>query len=192
VIGESVVLDIDGTTVVLPPEGQIPNRIYHTGEEIIVFLKQISKGIGGINLDITQGGVEFIEALLKRIVPEYEEGRVMIEKIVRSAGKRTKILVFSEDEKIDPVGVFVGHHGDRINTILSLLNGEKIDIIEQIDDPHRLVTDSLKPARVTSVEIKNGKAYVQVPEDQKSLAIGKGAVNIRLATQLTGLRIELI
>lgn len=192
VITESVVLDIDGTTVVLPPEGQIPNRIYHTGEEIIVFLKQISKGIWGINLDITQGGIEFVEALLKRIVPEYDEGLVKIEKIVRFAGKRTKILVSTDDEKIDPVGVFVWHHGDRINTVLSLLNGEKIDIIEHIDDPHRLVTDALKPARVTSIEIKNGKAYVKVPEDQKSLAIGKGAINIRLATQLTGMRIELI
>jgi N utilization substance protein A len=85
VIAESVVLDVDGTTVVLPPEGQIPNRVYHTGEEIIVFLQQISKGIGGINLDITQGGVEFVEALLKRIVPEYEEGAVSIVKTVRYA-----------------------------------------------------------------------------------------------------------
>ena len=185
VIGESVVLDIDGTTVVLPPEGQIPNRMYHSGEEIIVYLQQISKGIGGVVLDITQGGVEFIEALLKRIVPEYDEGLVKIIKTVRFAGKRTKILVASEDEKIDPVGVFVGHHGDRINTVLSLLNGEKIDIIEWSDDPVKLVIDCLKPARTLSTEIKNGKAIVQVPEDQKSLAIGKGAVNIRLATQLT-------
>ncbi len=191
-IGESVVLDIDGTTVVLPPEGQIPNRIYHTGEEIIVFLKQISKWIGGINLDITQWWVEFVEALLKRIVPEYDEWVVNIEKIARFNGKRTKILVSSNDEKVDPVGVFVGHHGDRINTVLSLLNGEKIDIIEQTNDPIRLVQDVLKPAKTKSIEIANGRAVVKVDEDQKSLAIGKGAVNIRLATQLTGLRIELV
>lgn len=135
VIAESVVLDIDGATVVLPPQGQVPNRIYNPGEEIIVFLNEISKGTGGINLDITQSGPDFIDALLKRIVPEYEEGLVNIEKVVRMTGKRTKMLVSSNDENIDPVGVFVGHRGDRINTILSLLNGEKIDIIEvQADD----------------------------------------------------------
>ena len=101
-------------------------------------------------------------------------------------------MVTTDDEKIDPVGVFVGHHGDRINTVLSLLNGEKMDIIEWTEDPVKLVIDCLKPAKTLSVDIKNGKATVKVPEDQKSLAIGKGAVNIRLATQLTGLRIELI
>jgi len=198
VIAESIVLDVDGATVVLPSQWQVPNRVYHTGEEIIVYLKQISKGSGGINLDITQGGPEFIDALLKRIVPEYEEGMVTIDKIVRITGKRTKMLVSTDDEKIDPVGVFVGHRGDRINTILSLLNGEKIDIIERSGDlwderaEIQLVRDSLKPANINSVEIEDGKATVKLPEDQKALAIGKWAINIKLASQLTGLRIELV
>jgi len=103
VIGESVVLDIDGATVVLWPEGQVPNRIYNGWEEIIVFLKEISKGSGWINLHITQWGTDFIDALLKRIVPEYEEGLVTIGKIVRITGKRTKMVVSSNDEKVDPV-----------------------------------------------------------------------------------------
>lgn len=198
VIAESIVLDVDGATVVLPSQWQVPNRVYHTGEEIIVYLKQISKWSGGINLDITQGGPEFIDALLKRIVPEYEEGMVTIDKIVRITGKRTKMLVSTDDEKIDPVGVFVGHRGDRINTILSLLNGEKIDIIERtgnLDDERaeiQLVRDALKPANINSVEIADGKAIVKLPEDQKALAIGKWAINIKLASQLTGLRIELV
>jgi len=197
VIGESVVLDVDGATVVLPTQGQVPNRVYHTWEEIIVFLKQISKWSGGINLDITQWGPEFIDALLKRIVPEYEEGMVEVEKVVRITGKRTKMLVKSNDDKIDPVGVFVWHRGDRINTILSLLNGEKIDIIEKTSDDEdkamiQLVIDSLKPAKITHVDIEDGKATVKLPEDQKALAIGKWAINIKLASQLTGLRIELV
>lgn len=192
VIGESVVLDIDGATVVLWPEWQVPKRMYNAGEEIIVFLQEISKGAGGINLDITQSGTEFIVALLKRIVPEFEEGSVNIDRIVRITGKRTKMLVSSDDEKIDPVGVFVGYRGDRINTILSLLNGEKIDIIEDAEDEHKLLIDSLKPAKITSVKIENGKATVNLPEDQKALAIGKGAINIKLASQLTDLRIELV
>lgn len=192
VIGESVVLDIDGATVVLWPEGQIPGRIYNGGEEIIVFLKEISKGSGGINLHITQSWPEFIIALLKRIVPEFEEGQVNIDKIVRFAGKRSKILVSSNDEKIDPIGVFVGYRGDRINTILSLLNGEKIDIIEDAENEVKLVMDVLKPAQINSVKIDKGRAIVKLPEDQKALAIGKGAVNIKLASQLTDLRIELV
>lgn len=192
VIAESIVLDIDGATVVLPPEGQVPKRVYNAGEEIIVFLKEISKWSGGINLNITQSGEDFIIALLKRIVPEFEEGHVHIDKIVRITGKRTKMLVSSDDEKIDPVGVFVGHRGDRINTILSLLNGEKIDIVEDAENEVKLVMDCLKPAKITHVDIKDGTARVKLPEDQKALAIGKWAINIKLASQLTGLRIDLI
>lgn len=192
VIAESVVLDVDGVTVVLPPESQIPNRVYHSGEEIIVFLKQISKGIWWINLDITQAWTEFVEALLRRIVPELEEGKVYIDKIVRVTGKRTKMVVWSNDEKIDPVGVFVGHAGDRISTILSLLDGEKIDFIEYSGDDVKLIIDSLKPAKVDNVSIKGDKVKVKLPADQKSLAIGKGASNIKLASMLTGYRIELI
>ena len=129
---------------------------------------------------------------MKRIVPEFEEGRVNVEKVVRITGKRTKLLVSSEDEKVDPVGVFVGYRGDRINTILSLLSGEKIDIIENAESLEKMVKDALKPAKVHTVEIEDGKATVQLPEDQKALAIGKGAINIKLASQLTGLRIELV
>ena len=91
---------------------------------------------------------------MKRIVPEFEEDKVQIDKIVRITGKRTKIVVSSRDEKIDPVGVFVGPHGDRINTVLSLLNGEKIDFIEYADDEAKLVADALKPARVERVELQ--------------------------------------
>ena len=194
VIGESIVLDIDGATVVLGREGQVPNRIYNVGEEIIVYLKEISKGTGWINLYITQSGTDFITALLKRIVPEYEEGLVEVRKIVRITGKRTKMVVASLDEKIDPVWVFVGHRGDRINTVLSLLNGEKIDIIEDKEDEIMLIVDALRPARVGTVRIEEDemKAYVELPEDQKALAIGKWAVNIKLAGQLAGMRIELV
>jgi len=198
VIAESVVLDIDGATVVLPPNGQVPNRVYNTGEEIIVFLNEISKGSGGINLDITQAGPDFIDALLKRIVPEYEEELVNVEKIVRMTWKRTKMIVSTNDENIDPVGVFVGHRGDRINTILSLLGGEKIDIIEQQADDEKwfkkMVVDALLPAKVGEVNIDEDKGmiYVNVSDDQKPLAIGQGAVNVRLAGQLVGYRIELV
>jgi N utilization substance protein A len=114
VIGDNVILDIDGTTVVLPPEGQVKGKVYNQGEQIIVLLKQIGKGPGGVVLNITQADPDFVKAVLEENVPELEEGKVKIEKIVRIPGLRTKVLVSSEDPRVDPVGVFVGMKGERI------------------------------------------------------------------------------
>ncbi|HMY80594.1 MAG TPA: transcription termination factor NusA [Candidatus Absconditabacterales bacterium] len=192
-VGETVILDIDNTAVVLMPSGQIPGKLYAIGEEVFVLLKKIAKDGSAITLDITQSSSDFIEALLKKVIPELEEGRVFIDKIVRIPGKRTKIVVSTSDERIDPVGVFVGQKGQRINTILTLLDGEKIDIIEYDEDggEEKLVADALKPAKVTSVQIIGKKAQVKVPEGEKSKAIGKSASNIKLATELTGYLIEI-
>lgn len=190
--GDSIVLDIEGTTVVLGPEGQIPGRVYNPGEEIFVLLREISKGLGGITLTITQSSQDFIEAILRKIVPELEEEKVVIRRIVRIPGKRSKLLVSANDEKVDPVGVFVGQRADRINTILTLLDGEKIDFIEYIEnDDIKLIADSLKPARIESIELKGKRAIVTIPEEQKPLAFGKAGSNIKLASQLTGYQIEI-
>lgn len=190
--GDSIVLDIEGTTVVLGPEGQIPGRVYNPGEEIFVLLREISKGLGGITLTITQSSQDFIEAILRKIVPELEEDKVVIRRIVRIPGKRSKLLVSANDEKVDPVWVFVGQRADRINTILTLLDGEKIDFIEYIEnDDIKLIADSLKPARIESIELKGKRAIVTIPEEQKPLAFGKAGSNIKLASQLTGYQIEI-
>ncbi len=189
---DSISLDIDGTPVVLTAEGQIPHRAYEVGEEIFVLLKKISKDSGGITLDISQSSPDYIEAILKKIVPELEEGTVVIEKIARIAGRKCKIVVSSADEKIDPIGVMVGHQGDRINTILSLLDGEKIDYIEKVEDEIQMLKACLKPAHIDKIEIKDGKAFVTVDEGQKALAIGKGASNVKLAAQICGMNIEIV
>ena len=192
-VGETVILDIDNTAVVLMPSGQIPGKLYAIWEEVFVLLKKIAKDGSAITLDITQSSSDFIEALLEKVIPELEEGRVFIDKIVRIPGKRTKIVVSTSDERIDPVWVFVGQKWQRINTILTLLDGEKIDIIEYDEDggEEKLVADALKPAKVTSVQIIGKKAQVKVPEGEKSKAIGKSASNIKLATELTGYLIEI-
>lgn len=189
--GDSVVLDIEGTAVVLLPDGQIPNRVYEPGEEIFVLLKQISKGQGGIVLEINQSSTEYIEAILRKIVPEFEEWIVTVEKIVRIPWKKTKIIVLSNDEKIDPVGVMVGSKWDRINTVLSLLDGEKVDFIENSEDPIQMIRNCLKPAQINSIDIKDKRAIVTMDDSQKALAIGKWASNIKLACQLTGYQIEI-
>lgn len=189
--GDTVILDIEQTAVVLTPEGQIPHRVYEPGEEIFVLLQKISKDKSGIVLEITQSTEDYIVAVLKKLVPELDEGTVNIEKIARIPWKRTKIIVSSNDEKVDPVGVMVGHRWDRINTVLSLLDGEKVDYIEQNNNPEILVASCLKPAHVDSVTIEGKKAVVKMSEDQKPLAIGKGAANIKLAGKLTGMLIEI-
>ncbi len=192
---DSIILDIDGTTVVLPPESQIPNRVYEIGEEVFVYLKKISRDTGGIVLDITQSSPDYVEAILKKIVPEFESGAVQIDNIARIAGKKTKILVSSTQDWVDAVGVMVGHKWDRINTVLSLLDGEKVDFVQNTEDPTQLIIGLLKPAQVEekNVEFKpNGKVVVKIDESQKPLAIGKGASNIKLASQLSGYQIEVI
>lgn len=169
----TVVLDIEGIPVVLPADGQIPKRIYEVGEDIFVFLKQISKDSSGITLDITQSSEEYIEAIIHKIVPEVEEGIVRIEKIARAPGIKTKIIVSSTDANVDPVGVMIGHKGDRINILLSLLDGEKVDYIEDTDDLEELVRSCLKPAQVQDYNINGNKVRVTIPENQKAMAIGK-------------------
>lgn len=192
---DSIILDIDGTTVVLPPESQIPNRVYEIWEEVFVYLKKISRDTGGIVLDITQSSPDYVEAILKKIVPEFESGAVQIDNIARIAGKKTKILVSSTQDWVDAVGVMVGHKWDRINTVLSLLDGEKVDFVQNTEDLTQLIIGLLKPAQVEekNVEFKpNGKVVVKIDESQKPLAIGKGASNIKLASQLSGYQIEVI
>lgn len=172
ILADSLVLDIEGTTVMLPQEGQIPNRLYEPGEEIFVYLQKISRDAGGIVLEITQSSPEYILAILRKLVPEYEEGVVRVDKIARIAGTKTKILVSSDQEGVDPVGVMVGQKGDRINTVLGLLDGEKVDFAETNDDVEKLLINLFKPAKVQKVEIKpNGKITVRVEESEKPLAI---------------------
>ena len=191
--GESVVLDIEWTPVVLPSDGQIPHRMYELGEEIFVYLKQISKWQWWVILDITQSSEDYIEAILKRIVPEIEEGIISIKRVVRIAGKRTKVLVSSNDVNVDPIGILVGQKWDRINIVLSLLDGEKLDYIEETENKEELIAACLKPADVQKIEmISDTKAKVTVPATQKALAIGKNASNIKLAGQITGLMIEIV
>ena len=188
---DSVILDIEWTAVVLGADGQVPNRSYEPGEEIFVLLKQISKWQGWIILEITQTSTEYIEAILRKIVPELEEWVIKIEKMARIPGLKTKIVVSSNDEKIDPVWVMVGSKWDRINTVLSLLDGEKIDFVEEVGDTKQMIKNCLKPAHVDNIEIKDKKAIVTMDESQKPLAIGKWASNVKLAGQITGYNIEI-
>ena len=192
VYGDSVVLDVNSTTVVLPPEWQIPWKTYEPGEEICVFLKGVKSEWGASNLEISQTNADYIAAILEKCIPELANWTVNIEKIARMAGIKTKVIVSTNDEKVDPVGVMVGYKGERINEILSLLDGEKVDFIEYDEDPEVFLRDLLKPTQIQSVEFSDKKAVIKVSEEQKPLAIWKKASNIKLASQIMWISLEII
>jgi N utilization substance protein A len=127
-------------------------------------------------------------------VPELQSGSVIIKSIAREAGLRTKIAVASDAKNIDPVGSLVGQRGTRVQTVISELGGEKLDIIEWSDDPIKYITNALSPAKVISIKLNDDEksCVAEVKDDQLSLAIGKSGQNVRLAAKLTGWKIDLV
>lgn len=188
-----VFIDFNRATGILPVSEQIPGEYFARGQRIRAYLYAVEDSPRGINLRLSRTHPKFIEKLFSIEAPEIESGVVEIKSIAREAGARSKIAVFSNDEHIDPVGSCVGQKGTRVNTITQELGGEKIDIVPWSTDPKVLVSNSLSPAKVLSIEIdeKEHKAMVEVAEDQLSLAIGKGGQNVRLAAKLTGWRIDI-
>ncbi len=188
----TVVVEIDWVPVVLPPQWQIPHRIYEVWEDIFVYLNKIEKGHWWINLDITQSSKEYIIAILKKIVPELEEWIIEIKKIVRIPWIKTKIVVASNDPNVDPVWVMVGQWWDRINIVLSLLDWEKIDYIPWTEDIVELTKACMKPAEVKDVEVWKNSIKVYVDDKYKAIAIWKWASNVKLASMILWKKIEII
>lgn len=191
VVEDNIALEINWTTVVLPQEWQIPNKVYNQWEEIRVLLRKISKESKWITLDITQTWNDYIEAILKKIVPELEDWTVQIEKIARIPGKKSKVAVATSDERIDPVGVFVGSHWDRISTILEILDWERVDFVEYFEDINNFIKELFKPAKIENVEINDWIAKITVKDWDKAIAIWKQAINVKLISQMVWLRIDI-
>ena len=189
----NVYVDFNRATGILPAEEQIPGEYFQRGQRIRAYLYSVEDTPRGINLRLSRTHPKFIEKLFAMEAPEIQNGIVEIKAIAREAGARSKIAVYSNDEHIDAVGSCVGQKGTRVNTITAELGGEKIDIIPWSENPKTLVSNSLSPAKVISIETDEGehKATVEVADDQLSLAIGKGGQNVRLAAKLTGWRIDI-
>lgn len=188
-----VSIAIGRTFAMMTPEEQIPGEYYRRGERIKTYLYKVEQGPRGISLRVSRTHPKFIEALFVMESPEVANGTVEIRAIAREAGARTKIAVVSHDSSIDPVGSCVGQKGVRVSAVMSELHGEKIDIIPWDEDPAIFVANSLAPARVFDILIDEEQhtAEVDVPEDQLSLAIGRGGQNVRLGAKLTGWRIDI-
>jgi len=188
-----VYIDFNRASGIMLPEEQIPGEFYRRGERVRAYLYAVDETPRGVNLKLSRTHPQFIEGLFAMEAPEIASGVVEIKAISREAGSRSKIAVYSNDDHIDPVGSCVGQKGIRVTTVMSELNGEKIDIIPWSGDPAEFISSSLSPAKVLDIQVieDEHKAIVEVADDQLSLAIGKGGQNVRLAAKLTGWRIDI-
>jgi len=189
--GSNVFFDIGKTLGVLASAEQIPGEIYTVGQRFRLYLTSVESGSRGPTIILSRSYPKFVTKLFEIEVPEVSAGQVEIKSIAREAGFRTKVAVTSTEEGIDPIGAMVGQRGTRVMAVINGLGGEKIDIIQWSDNPDDFISNALSPAKISEVKIEEkGKATAIVPEDQLSLAIGKGGQNVRLAARLTGWKID--
>ncbi len=189
-----IIVDLGRANGVLPYEQQIPGERYTQGSRIKAYITSIEVTPKGPQILLSRTHTDIIRELFATEIPEVNSEAILIRDIAREPGARSKVAVESTQDTIDPIGSCVGQRGSRIQTIISELGGEKIDIIEYNEDPAVYLTNALSPAKVEKVEInveeKTARAIVR--EDQLSLAIGRDGQNVRLAAQLTGWKVNIV
>jgi len=190
--GSTVLVDIGKTLGILNREEQIPGEFYRQGQRMKFYILKVEDTPRGSVVVLSRAYPKLVSRLFELEVPEISGGIVVIKSIAREPGYRTKIAVASEEEKIDPIGACVGQRGTRIIAVINELGGEKIDVILWEKDAEKYIANSLSPAKVTDVKVEDkNTATVSVTEDQLSLAIGKDGRNVRLASNLTGWKIDI-
>jgi N utilization substance protein A len=190
---KNVLIDLGKIEAVLQPSEQTNVEEYRTGDRIKTYIIEVKKTTKGPQVLVSRTHPGLLKRLFELEVPEIYDGIVELKGVAREAGSRSKIAVYSADENIDPVGACVGPKGSRVQTVVSELRGEKIDIIRWNSDAAEFVASALSPAKVVSVQIHEDEkiARVVVPDYQLSLAIGKEGQNARLAAKLTGWKIDI-
>ena len=192
----NVIVNIGKTDAIMPQREQIPGEYYKPGNRIRVFVLNVKETNRLPQVIVSHAHAEIVKELFELEVPEIEDGIVEIKSIAREAGFRTKLAVWSNDPEVDSVGACIGPRGSRIQTIVSELKNEKIDIVRWSPDPVEYIVNAISPARVVSVDImaddeESKEAMVVVPDDQLSLAIGRDGQNVRLAHKLTHWKIDI-
>lgn len=192
--GENVYCDMGITQVegVLGERDKIPGEKYTPNSRLKVLVKSVKESFNMPYVQLSRSNVGFVRKLFELEVPEIQNGEVMIKNIVRDAGYRTKMSVYSDNKSIDCIGACVGNKGMRVNAIVNELNGEKIDIVPYSENPAEYIAAALSPAEVLYVEVNTNEksSLAVVPDDKLSLAIGKNGQNVRLAAKLTGWKID--
>jgi N utilization substance protein A len=187
----NIYVDLGKAIGIMFPNDSIPGEHYQAGDRMRFLVLAVQEETNHPGIILSRSHPDFIKKLFELEVPEISEGAVEIKAIAREPGSRTKIAVVSKIEGVDPVGSLVGPRGTRVMVVTNELGSEKIDIIEWSEDPEKLISNSLSPAKIHSVEIlPKREAKILVPEDQLSLAIGKGGQNVRLAARLTNWKMD--
>ncbi len=190
-----VLINHNRTELILPKQEQIGKERYRKGDVIRCVIKDVvRKGSGMPMVIVSRADALFLRKLFEQEIPEIYDGVISIRKIAREPGERAKVAVESHDDRIDAVGACVGMKGVRIHAIVRELNNENIDVINWTEDTHLLINRALAPAKLLDVKLdrENGTAQVHVDADQASLAIGRNGQNIRLASELTNFKIEIV
>ncbi|MBN2343958.1 MAG: transcription termination/antitermination protein NusA [Deltaproteobacteria bacterium] len=190
----SIIVDLGRTEAVIPAKEQTPRESYRPGDRVLAYVANIDKETKGPQIQLSRTDVGLLKKLFEMEVPEIYEGIVKIISAAREPGSRSKIAVTSRDADVDPVGACVGMRGARVQSVVQELRGEKIDIVPWDADPARFVCNAIQPAEVSRVIIDeaNGSMELVVPDDKLSLAIGRRGQNVRLASQITNWKLDVV
>ncbi len=191
---DRVIIQVNKVEAEMPRREQVPTEPYRLNDRLKVFVLKVDEMLRGrIRVVVSRTHPILLRKLLELEVPEIEQGIVVIKSVAREPGQRSKIAVLSTDERIDPIGACIGPRGARVQAIVDELYDEKIDVILYSEDPKKFIIDALSPAKVNSIKINDieKSALVIVPDNQLSLAIGKGGQNVRLAARLTEWKIDI-
>lgn len=189
---EVLLTDADGNEIAVPRSEQIQKDRYRKGENVRAIVHRVDMVNGNPKIILSRTSPVFLERLFEQEVPEVYDGLITIKKVVREPGERAKVAVESYDDRIDPVGACVGMKGSRIHAIVRELQNENIDVINYTENLELYIQRALSPAKIVSLKVdkENGRVSVYLKPDQVSLAIGKGGLNIKLASRLVGYEID--
>ena len=189
---EVLLIDGEGNEIAIPRNEQIPKDRYRKGENVRAIVHKVEMVNGSPKIVLSRTSPVFMERLFEQEVPEVYDGLITIKKVVREPGERAKVAVESYDDRIDPVGACVGMKGSRIHSIVRELQNENIDVINYTENLELYIQRALSPAKISSMKVdkENGRVSVFLKPDQVSLAIGKGGLNIKLASRLVGMEID--
>lgn len=185
-------IDINHTDALLPPEEQIENEFFRQGENIRAYVVNIRSQQSKITIILSRTNPEFVKKLFEAEIPEIFGGQLVIRKIVREPGVRTKVELEVKEPKLDPIGACIGTKGTRIDSIRRELHGEQIDIVIHSEDPEQMVINALGvPEAISVIVERNRAAAVILSEDNKVIAIGKQGKNVKLAAKLIGMKLDI-